>query len=232
MTAENESSAILAGRGWLSHASSEFKEAVLEIAVWRHFRAGDQLAFAGDDRVSGMYGIASGCAAISADGGEPIIALVHPGSWVGIGPMIASTPRFLNIHARADLITALIPAAAMHRLLHDRPEWWRYLGVMLLENDRLAYRAITDLMLRDSRTRCIAMLLHASGCRLNAPPDGQSIRIPLSQEEFAAMANLSRQTMRAIVAPMAARGLIAFGYRSIIVHDVAAIQQLLADCGD
>jgi CRP/FNR family transcriptional regulator, cyclic AMP receptor protein len=232
MTAGNENSAILTDCGWLSHMPREFQQAVLGIAVWRHFRTGDQLAFAGDDRVSGMFGIANGCAAISAGAGEPIIALVHPGGWTGIGPMIASTPRFLTIQARTDLVAALIPAAAMHRLLHDRPEWWRYLGVMLLENDRLAYRAITDLMLRDSRTRCLAMLLHASGCRLDAPPDDRPITVPLSQDEFATMANLSRQTMRAIVAPLAARGLVTFGYRSIIVHDVAAVQQLFVGCGD
>lgn len=232
MTAADENCAVLTGRGWLSHVPREFQEAVLGIAVWRHFCTGDQLAFAGDDRVSGMFGIVSGCAAISAGAGEHIIALVHPGGWIGIGPMIASTPRFLTIQARSNLVAALIPAIAMHRLLHDRPEWWRHLGVMLLENDRLAYRAIADLMLRDSRTRCLAMLLHASGCRLDAPPDDRSITVPLSQEEFATMANLSRQTMRAIVAPLAAQGLVTFGYRSIILHDVAAVQQLFAGCDD
>lgn len=226
MAVINENSPVLTSRGWLSRVPIDFQQAVLRIAVWRHFRAGDQLAFAGDDRVSGMFGIASGCAAISAGAGEPIIALVHPGGWTGIGPMIASTPRFLTIQARTDLVAALIPAAAMHRLLHARPEWWQHLGVMLLENDRLAYRAIADLMSRDSRRRCIAMLLHASGCRLDESPDGLPITVPLSQDEFATMANLSRQTMRAILAPLMAQGILAFGYRSITVHHASALQKV------
>lgn len=232
MTVATENSAVLTSRGWLSHVPGDFQQAVLGVAVWRHFRAGDQLAFAGDDRISGMFGIANGCAAISSGVGDPIIALVHPGGWTGIGPLIAATPRFLTIAARTDLVAALIPAAAMHRLLHARPEWWRHLGVMLLENDRFAYRAIADLMSRDSRRRCIAMLLHASGCRLGDASDRLLITVPLSQDEFAAMATLSRQTMRAILAPLAAQGVLAFGYRSIIVHDASALQRLLASDDD
>jgi hypothetical protein len=38
--------------------------------------------------------------------------------------------------------------------------------------------------------------------------------------------------MRAILAPLAAQGVLAFGYRSIIVHDASALQQLLAGCDD
>lgn len=232
MTVATQNSAILTSRGWLSHVPSDFQQAVLGIAVWRHFRAGDQLAFAGDDRISGMFGIANGCAAISAGTGDPIIALVHPGGWTGIGPMIASTPRFLTIQAQTDLVAALIPAATMHRLLHARPEWWQHLGVMLLENDRLAYRAITDLMSRDSRRRCIAMLLHAAGCRLDEAPEGFPITVPLSQDEFATMANMSRQTMRAILAPLTAQGILAFGYRSITVHHASALQKLFVGYQD
>jgi CRP-like cAMP-binding protein len=232
MTVGIENVAVITGRGWLSRVPGDFQQAVLGIAVWRHFRAGEEMAFAGDDRISGMFGIARGCAAISAGASEPIIALVHPAGWTGIGPMIAGTPRFLSIQARTDMLAALVPAAAMHRLLHERPEWWRHLGVMLLENDRRAYRAIADLMIRDSRVRCIAMLLHACGCRLGTALYNLPITVPLCQDEFATMANLARQTMRSILAPLAQQGILAFGYRCIIVYDASALQQLLVDFDD
>ena len=81
-----------------------------------------------------------------------------------------------------------------------------------------------DLLIRDSELRCAAVLLRLGGRRFAGPDDAAPAVIPLTHDELAAAANLSRNTTGAMLRKLTARGLIELGYRGIIVRTPPALR--------
>jgi CRP-like cAMP-binding protein len=112
-------------------------------------------------------------------------------------------------------------------MLSKRPHWWRHLGVLAFENGNIAANAAADLKIRDSKRRCIAALLRLSGCRFSDPAEETPIEVMLTQEELAAMANMSRNNIGEVLRKLAERRLIELGYRTIIVRAPAALRAII-----
>ncbi|MBC7522796.1 MAG: winged helix-turn-helix domain-containing protein [Sandarakinorhabdus sp.] len=84
-------------------------------------------------------------------------------------------------------------------LLSQRPEWWRHSAALGVLYGHAALNVAADLMIRDSRRSCVAAVLRLADCRFVDRPGGRPIEAPVSQEELAAMSNLSRTSVSTIV---------------------------------
>ena len=66
------------------------------------------------------------------------------------------------------------------------------------------------------------------GAALMTPPGEDRFDVDVSQEDLAAMANVSRATATSIIAPLSKDGLIALSYRKIEVLKPDRLRALLA----
>lgn len=212
--------------GWLSRTPAAFQQAVLARCQWSRMPGGTTLTHGGD-REGGMYGIATGVVEVTPAVGPadlPMINISRAPYWFGLMPVGLGAPRAVSVTTRGPCDIALVPQTALAALLSKQPEWWQLLTAQALEHFNTAAQCAADLLIPDSRRRCVAVLLRAAGQRGG---DTKSSNAGLSQNELAAMANMSRQTTGNVLRELAAAGYVNLGYRSIVLRDVAGLQALL-----
>lgn len=219
---------VLKQRGWFSRTPPEFQAALLTHCNWDTFAAGETLIWGGD-REGGIFGLAEGSTSVSAADGAADVAPIHivrPPFWFGLNPLVAGQARNVTVTARSECLVAHVSQHALAAIMSEHPEYWRLTGQLLVDTVAIAVQAVADLMLRDKRRRCIAVLLRVADCR-NSGDDAAEADI--GQEELAAMANLSRQTVGPILHDLARSGLITLGYRSIVLQDPSALRAIVGE---
>ena len=112
----------------------------------------------------------------------------------------------------------------MRTLLTQRPEWWRELTRLSIIYGDVAQNVAADLLIRDSERRCAAVLLRLGGRRFPSPDDEQSVEVPVTQDELAGAANLSRNSVGTMLQRLKARRLIETGYRGMTIWTPTALR--------
>ncbi len=222
----DEGMTILRNGGWLSAAPAEFQEAILSRCDWGRLEAGAPIQ-AGGEEAGELIGLARGIVELRTILGRadtPIMHFAHPVFWFGFVPIVSSRPRPLAANAKTPVWLARIPQAAARAVLAKRPEWWRHLIPPSLVYGDVAVTIAADLLIRDSERRCAAVLLRLGGRRFAGPEDKESVEVPVTQNELAGAANLSRNTIGTMLQRLKARGLIEQGYRGIVVRAPAALR--------
>lgn len=219
---------ILRRRGWLSERPAAFRRTILEHVVWQRYEA-SQSVFVGGDPAGGIYGIADG--SIGATGAfgpadSPMAHIWHPGDWFGERSILSDEPRRMSTFAVTDALLAHMPRAVLRRLLSDHPEWWQHIGQLAVFTIDIIANGFIDLMIRDPYQRCAAILLRLCDCRQTDAPADAPREIVMSQQEVAAMANLSRDTANQVLGRLAQQRLIERRYRSIVVIEAEALREI------
>ncbi len=221
---------LLGSEGWLSRVPTAMRDALLSEAIWHSQVAGDVFIRSGD-AYGGMFGIATGMAEVSfldAHPDTPALHIVRRGFWAGYRPLIGRS-RDISVRARTDLVWALVPQAALERMLAAEPGWWRYLMELSEDNVETVSWAFADLTFQDSLKRAAAVLLRLGGCRAAQLNPADLLPIEVAQGELAAMAVMSRNTLNRALGRLEEAGLIRVSYRSIQLRDAAALRVLLED---
>lgn len=215
-------------KGWFSRTAPEFQAVVLARCNWDVFKAGETLIWGGD-REGGIFGLAEGSVSVTSSSGAADVAPIHivrPPFWFGLNPLVAGEARNVTVVARSEVLVAQVPQHSLAAILAEKPEYWRLTGQLLVDTVAIAVQAVADLMLRDNRRRCIAVLLRVADCRNLGDT---AVEADIGQEELAAMANMSRQSAGPILHELERSGLIALGYRKIILHNPAALRDIVDD---
>jgi CRP-like cAMP-binding protein len=225
----SEFGGILLRRGWLSLLPADVRDAVLSIARIRRFSAGSAIFSAGDPP-GGIHGVAFGVVALVYPDRASEMTLVHltqPGTWLGQVSLLTEEPRRVTAQARSDVATCYVPLPPLRALLEANPQWWRLISLISVENLDLAIGGAEDLMLRDNDRRCIATLLRLCGCRFEDPDPSLAAAAPVTQDELAAMANLSRNKAGEVLRSLEERGLITLGYRTVTIRQGAQLRGMV-----
>ena len=207
---------ILRRRGWLSVVPLPIQDALVARTRWVRIASGTTIALAGDE-AGGMIGIATGSIAVipgKAPEGMPVIDIRLAPFWFGTRPMTSRRPRGFTLTARGETFAATVDDAAIAELTDLFPRFWHDLARQSDDIIDLAISGSSDLLIRDSQTRCVAVLLRIADRRYEGDA---AATIEVRQEELAAMANLSRQTAGHLLRDLESKGLIALGYRSVTV---------------
>lgn len=217
----------LSNTGWLADTPPEFRQAVLANCQWRRVAAGNAVSLAGDEDGSPI-GIGRGSVTVTTSQGRadtPIVHVLHDGNWFGYMPLF--TPdRIISAVARSDVLAAVLPQRRLETMLAEQPIWWRYVGRLPAINLKRALGVIADMIIRDSHERCAAALLQLSEQRFANGKGIDDHDVPLSQQELGAIANLSRTSVSAILRDFETDGLIAMGYRSIVIKNPAGLRAI------
>jgi CRP/FNR family transcriptional regulator, cyclic AMP receptor protein len=213
--------------GWLRDAAPDFREALLAAAVPRHYDAGVVFWQAGNagEGLLGIVGGEAGVLHMMARPDSPVLTIVGSGFWAGNGSLLDNVPLTMTLVARTAVEAVLVPRRKVLAILDEQPQHWREIGRMTLGHVNLSVTIAADLMIAKSRQRCAATLLRLASCRFAHLADTAK-PIVATQDELAAMANMTRHTIGPILRQFADAGLIAQSYRTLSVTDAPALRTI------
>jgi CRP-like cAMP-binding protein len=222
-------SALLINNGWLRHTPRDFAEAFIAHCHWRSFVAGTGIQNAGEE--GGIVaGITHGSAVLTTSlstPDSPVLHIMHPGDWFGYIPLFLPGARPNSLVARSDVTIAVMSQQELEAFLAPQPYWWRHIGTLAAVHANTATSIAADMMIRDSNRRCAAALLQVANCRRGEPSSVPVLNAPLSQEELAGIANLSRTSVSSILRELEAQSLIELGYRTVTLRDPTRLRALV-----
>lgn len=207
---------FLAATGDLTVMPERLRAAVLERCSLRRFSAGESLYTLGDPP-GGPYGLVAGGVALfmgQAERGPYFAHFGRPGVWFGEGSALTDQPRQVGAVATQHTTALYLPLPAIRTLAATEGEVWRWIAMLTSQHLGIAMGAIVDLMIRDPAERAIAVLLRLADRRLPGSP-ADPITIDTSQEDLAAMTNLSRNAVGTILRRLEAEEMVRIGYRQI-----------------
>lgn len=213
--------------GWVATLPVAFRRDLLAAINWREFAQGESLGWAGDGG-GGLWGISLGHVGLASANRLPGMSIghvAHAGTWWGVGPLLGFE-RAADATALTPVSAACVSIRTMRRLLELHPEAWRNLGVLAHESAILFGTATSDLMIRSSELRCVAVLLRLAGQR-GVVVRARVASIPVSHDQLASMANLSRATTGEILRSLRRRGLVELGYSEIRISRPDKLAQVL-----
>lgn len=225
-----EGLAILESRGWLAGTPPEFRKLFLSAARWRSIDRGAIVTLGGEE-ANDVIGLAAGTVAVTSalgDAATPVMHMAHAVLWMGYGPLLLERPRVVTVEARTDLWIAVIPRASILPLLDETTSWWRCFTRLLAEYGDISAMIASDLLIRQSDRRLAATILRFAGLRGVEPNPTGEVRLPVTQDEIAEAANLSRNAAGTILRKLAAKGDLKTDYRGIVVCDPASLRRLVA----
>jgi len=213
------SSLFLEETGWLSELPGPLRAELLDVSRLRLYRAGDTV-YGLSDPPSGLYGLEEGCLALEAaqsDDPPQKGFLIHPGTWIGEGPVAGREARLVGAWATRPSKVLCIEITAFRRVAARDPELWRHLVLLGLHNQRRLIGLAQDLMLRGSRQRLAALLARLAGLREEHPPADPAV--DATQGEIGAIANLSRGVVSRLLLEMEEEGLVRLRRASVEILD-------------
>ncbi|PWK73978.1 Crp/Fnr family transcriptional regulator [Aminobacter sp. AP02] len=192
---------LLRSHGWLSRTSPAFQNAVLARGSVNVIPAGKVVYEVGDPPgpIMAVVGGYVSLSTVSRDGQPKLSHLLRPGQWFGAAAILAREPRRVRVTA----VTAL------------RNDGWRQFVGIIVDNSDVAVGIARDLMIRDSTTRCLAVLLRLTGYRYSDCQREEQPEIELTQEDLAHLANLSRNATGTILRELQKAHLIEISYKRL-----------------
>ena len=159
---------------------------------------------------------------VSSDGKPTSFVGVGPGGWFGEGSLLKDEPRRYDIVALRHSEIAYMPRATFTWLLDTSMAFNRFLLTQL--NERLGqFIGMVEhdrLLGPDARlARCLADMFNP----ILYP--GSKPHLPVSQEEIAQLAGLSRQRANQALQRLEQAGLLRIDYGGITVMDLAGLRE-------
>jgi CRP-like cAMP-binding protein len=213
-------------QGWLSSTSPDFQRAILSGCDFRRLEAGASLQAGGEERGE-MIGLARGVLELRTTLGPADTAIMHfahPVFWLGFVPTLFNQPRRVAASARTPAWVVRVSEPTIKGTLTANPQWWAFFLQPLLIYADISVTIAADLMIRDSDRRCAAALLRLAGCRQAGPQDATAVQVPLTQNELAGAANLSRNSVGTMLQRLATRGFVEVGYGTMTVRTPAGLR--------
>ena len=176
------------------------------------------------ERVDHWIGVVDGLvkmANVSPDGKPTSFVGVGPGGWFGEGSLLKDEPRRYDIVALRESEIAYMPRATFTWLLDTSMAFNRFLLTQL--NERLGqFIGMVEhdrLLGPDARlARCLAGMFNPILYPGNKP------HLPVSQEEIAQLAGISRQRANQALQRLEQAGLLRIDYGGITVIDLAGLR--------
>ncbi len=222
--------------GFLGYLSPRERAELLSLGTERSYRPGTFLLLEGDPGNHVIVLLTGQVKAfnLAPDGDRVLLALRGPGDVLGelaaIEPESESAQRTATIEAMEPTTARVLSAAELTGFLARRPTaaiaLLRDVRDRLRNAERMRMEAVTyDTMARV--TRQLAYLATRYG--VPDPVEGR-VTVRISQAELAGWVGASRESIARAMKSLRKRNLLATGYRTIEVTDLAALQAAAESC--
>lgn len=201
--------ADLAPIGWFRHQPQALRAAMLAQLRPVTLAAG-QTAYLEGDEDTGLWLIRDGLLRLELPVGEDraaLIGLMPGGSVFGRSRMGGAASRIVSARAARPTRALLLSDRAMERIAAEHPHMWRALSEAVHGQLDAALVALAQQLTLAPLARVAARLLQFA----------QGAAVPLAQADLGELTGLSRKAVNAHLATLEQQGLIARGYRNVIV---------------
>ena len=156
-------------------------------------------------------------------GREAVLGLVTAGHWFGEASLFTRGPRGNDAIAVVESAVLIVPAATLHALIDDRPDYLRQFLAMMGQRYKTVISRMDDtvlLPLPARLARLIVQMVDAGG------EAGDRLVLHFSQEEGAHMLGASRQSINRVLKRWEAAGIVQLGYRTLALEDLSTMRRL------
>jgi CRP-like cAMP-binding protein len=184
------------------------------------FRPGTVIFDHGDPG-STLYIISTGQVKISVDtaeGREVTLAILEAGEFFGELSLLDDLPRSATATALTQTEVVLLSRARFLATVKSHPPIAREVLATLGRRLRHADTLIEDIVQKDAPTRVARQLLALAAEHGMPTGEGVEVRIPLTQQELAAMAGVTRETMNKVLRAYLVKGWISYEGRRLTVR--------------
>jgi CRP-like cAMP-binding protein len=191
----------------------------------RHFRAGEVVFHQGDP-CDCLFVLRTGrvaVRAVTAEGEELTVGLLAgPDAFGEVGLIRSDHHHTATVVALTAVDAVSVPATRFHALRVEHPELTEWLLRTLTARLERTMALLADALYLDADRRVVRRLLD---CRRSFGVTGDE-PLPLTQDDVAAMAGVTRPTANRALRRLEASGLVRLGRRHIEVLDEAALEAL------
>ncbi len=207
--------ALLERSLWLAPDGAELAPRLLQAGRLIHRDAGAWVHGEGD-LAGGLLVVLEGTLDLFCHGiGERQVRIGQLGAGAAIGQSVrlGGGPRLVTAVAGAPSVILVVPDQALSQIALHQPQIWRAVATLLYGQLRYALQAQADLLTLPPLQRIAARLVEAS--RVHPVDDW----LRLSQQALGEMTGLTRKTTNRVLKQLTDQGVLALGYRQIVVRD-------------
>ena len=194
-------------------------------SVKRH-PAGQILSHRGDPMRELLF-LLEGSLEVSMDGSDgrrSICWYLAPGQWIGLIPVIDGKGAIHNLRAHSQMVLLHVPREAFLQAMHADHN----LALMCIDTLCERSRSIYDNMAAESllplRARVARLLLMLVDQHGRGSQSGVELALKLSQDEFADMLGVTRQSLNRELKALEKLGLLSLSYSRITLQNLPALQ--------
>jgi CRP/FNR family cyclic AMP-dependent transcriptional regulator len=209
---------------WFRGISRDLRDALLREGHVRAFKAGAMIYAAGDEP-AGLYAILTGEVRLlyySLEGKYAFYYVGLPSFWFGALSELDGLERFSDAVARSDTLAFHVGHGAVRRLLAAQPRFCWDFTQTICRDLRNTLRMLAESKAKPPRAKTAQVLATLA---LTRQTDADA-PFPLTQEQLAAMADVTRQTMSKILEQFERRQLIKRHYGKITVLDANRLAEI------
>jgi CRP-like cAMP-binding protein len=214
---------VLGRVGWLSRQPAALRELVLTSAALRRVEAKASVYHQGDDP-DGMYGVVLGCIKVETvhdDGRRTALGLISEGGWFGeVSTIEGGSPRATSAIAMSSSVVLQISPALFAQIIEQDPRRLLNFATLLSDRVRTMQWLREELAEPDPVRRLTRVLLWLANLQDWAELSAEVV-IPVTQDQIASIANLSRATINHALKQLEKNGRVECRYGAIILVPAA-----------
>ena len=156
----------------------------------------NELLFSQGEASNELFVVQTGRIAIAtkaSDGRESVLAVLEDGQLFGELPLFDDAPRSADARALSDSQVVVLEYAPVRAVLRERPELLWVAVQLLSQRLRATDEALADAVFLEVPARTAKRLLELAG-------DADEFKLPVTQEELAAMVGASRERVNKALA--------------------------------
>jgi CRP/FNR family transcriptional regulator, cyclic AMP receptor protein len=199
---------------------------VADVAVPRHFAAGEAVFHEGDDSDT-CYVVQNGHARAlreHADGRQITLATFGPGDIFGELAMFGDERRSATVEAIDELDVVGILGGDMRRLMREHPDIAVKLSISLGRRLRAANERLARQSFQTVQSRVALVLVQLVDQARSEGAEPTDVLVRATQADLAKLAGSSRESASRFLAVLERAGVISQGRGRLTVHDPDALQ--------
>jgi len=221
--------AVLAKNTWFASLPLELAESIFQAGRLRHFER--TLIYSANDTADGIFALVSGQVRLmrtSANGRLSFLAIASPGAWFGISAALDGRPHAYDAVAIGETAVFHLSQEKLMQLISGRIDRYSAFARLVCYHFRIAMEHITTLRMHPPILILAHELVRLAGRLGKQTEHGIHIDLRLSQEDWAAMVGVGRQTINRLFKKLEAMGIASVNYASITIHRMDALETLIA----
>lgn len=221
---------VLATNSWFASLPAELCESILHAGRIRHYES--SLIYAADDTADGLFALVSGQIRLmrtSSTGQLTFLAIASPGAWFGISAALDGRPHAYDAIAIGDTAVFHLSQEKMTQVIGGRIDRYSAFVRLLCYHYRVAVEYVSALRTHPPLLVLAHELIRMAGRHGQRIENGVRIDLRLSQEDWAAMVGVGRQTINRLFKKLEEKGIASVSYASITIHRMDALESLVAN---